>query len=321
MLAYVVRRIAFSFVILALASVTIFWVVSLAGDPLTELRFDPRVSPEDLERLTALYGLDQPLWKQYLIWISDFLRGDMGLSFSQRDSVNSIVAPRIWPTVLLMGTSLIITVLVAVPFGVYSAIKKYSAVDNVGTFLSFVGFSMPTFWLGLILQLVLGIYLTSWAGVRVFYTSGMRSPGEAGVVDLLQHLALPAIALSVISVAQFSRFQRAAMLDVMSSEYLRTARAKGLPQRSVYLKHALRNALMPTVTLLAIEMGLVFGGAVITETVFAWPGLGFLLADSLYKNDYNVARALLMIAAVLIVFFNLVADLAYSLVDPRVSYD
>lgn len=321
MLAYVSRRIAFSLVILLLASMVIFWVVSLAGDPLTELRLNPRISAEDLERLTALYGLDQPLWRQYLIWISDFLQGDMGTSFSQRDSVNAIVAPRIWPTVLLMGASLVITVLVAVPFGVYSAIKKYSALDNAGTFLSFVGFSMPTFWLGLILQLVLGIYLTSWAGVRVFYTSGMRSAGDAGVVDLLQHLALPAIALSVISVAQFSRFQRAAMLDVLSSEYLRTARAKGLDRRTVYLKHALRNALMPTVTLLAIEMGLVFGGAVITETVFAWPGLGFLLADSLYKSDYNVARALLMIAAVLIVFFNLVADLAYSFVDPRVSYD
>ena len=281
MVAYVVRRVCFSLVLLLLASAVIFWVVSLAGDPLTELRLNPRISAEDLERLTALYGLDQPLWRQYLIWISDFLQGDMGTSFSQRDSVNAIVAPRIWPTVLLMGTSLLVTVLVAVPLGVYSAIKKYSALDNAGTFLSFVGFSMPTFWLGLILQLVLGIYLTSWAGFRVFYTSGMRSPGEGGVVDLLQHLALPVIALSVISVAQFSRFQRAAMLDVLSSEYLRTARAKGLGRRAVYLKHALRNALMPTVTLLAIEMGLVFGGAFITETVFAWPGLGFLLADSL----------------------------------------
>ncbi len=320
MIAYVARRAIFSVFILFLASVVIFYVVSLAGDPLTYLRQNPRVSAEDLARFTALYGLDQPLYRQYLIWITDFLQGDMGRSYSQNTSVNSIVAPRIWPTVLLMGTSLLITVLIAVPFGVYSAIKKYSAADNVGTFLSFVGFSMPTFWLGLILQLVLGVYLTSWAGVRLFYTSGMRS-GDGGFVDLLQHLALPAIALSVISVAQFSRFQRAAMLDVLSSDYLRTARAKGLSQRVVYLKHALRNALMPTVTLLALEMGLIFGGAVITETVFAWPGLGFLLADSLYKNDYNVARALLLIAAGLIIFFNLVADVAYSLVDPRVSYD
>ena len=320
MIAYVVRKIVFSIVVLFLASVFVFWLVSFAGDPLTFLRQNPRVSPEDLERLTALYGLDKPLWQQYFIWITDFLQGDMGRSFSQNASVNSIVAPRIWPTVLLMGSSLLLTVLIAIPFGVYSAIKKYSVLDNAGTLLSFVGFSMPTFWLGLILQLLLGVYLTSWAGFRVFYTSGMHS-GDGGFVDLLQHLALPAIALSVISVASFSRFQRAAMLDVLSSDYLRTARAKGLPQRKVYLKHALRNALMPTVTLLAMEMGLAFGGAVVTETVFAWPGLGFLLADSLYKNDYNVARALILIGAALVIFFNVLADIAYSFVDPRVSYD
>lgn len=319
MIGYVVRKIAFSVVVLFLASALIFWVVSLAGDPLSELRLNPNVTGEDLERFTVLYGLDQPLWRQYLIWIGNFLQGDMGRSFEQNDSVNSIVAPRIWPTVLLMGSSLLVTVIIAVPFGVYSAVKKYSALDNTGTFLSFLGFSMPTFWLGLILQLVLGVYLTAWAGVRIFYTSGMTSTG--GIVDLLQHLALPVIALSTIGVAEFSRFQRAAMLDTLSAEYLRTARAKGLSSRVVYLKHALRNALIPTVTLLAIEMGKVFSGAVVTETVFAWPGLGFLLIDSLYKGDYNVARALIVIAAALIIFFNLVADIAYSFVDPRVSYE
>lgn len=320
MLAYVVRKIFISLVVLFLVSIVIFWLVSLSGDPLTELRLNPRVSEEDLARFTARYGLDEPLPVQYIIWLKDFLRGDMGMSFSQNTPVNSIVAPRIWPTVLLMGTSLLVTVIVAIPFGIYSAVRKYGKLDNVGTFLSFVGYSMPTFWLGLMLQLVLGVYLTSWAGFRVFYTSGMSS-ASGGVLDLLQHLALPVIALSVISVAEFSRFQRAAMLDVLSADYLRTARAKGLSRRTVYLKHALRNALMPTVTLLALNVGAIFGGAVVTETVFAWPGLGFLLADSLYKGDYNVARALLVIGAALIIFFNLMADLAYSLVDPRVSFD
>jgi peptide/nickel transport system permease protein len=148
----------------------------------------------------------------------------------------------------------------------------------------------------------------------------MTSAEGGGVVDLLQHLALPVITLSVISVAEFSRFQRSAMLDVLASDYLRTARAKGLSQRVVYLKHALRNALLPTVTLVALSIGLIFGGAVITETVFAWPGLGFLLFDSLNKGDFNVARALLLIGAALVVFCNLVADIAYSFVDPRVSY-
>jgi peptide/nickel transport system permease protein len=167
----------------------------------------------------------------------------------------------------------------------------------------------------------LGVYLTSWAGYRIFFISGMTSANGGGIVDLLQHLALPVITLSVISVAEFSRFQRSAMLDVLASDYLRTARAKGLSQRLVYLKHALRNALLPTVTLVALSIGLIFGGAVVTETVFAWPGLGFLLFDSLNKGDFNVARALLLIGAALVVFCNLLADIAYSFVDPRVRYD
>ncbi len=305
--------------VLFLASIVFFVLVSLSGDPLLNLKQNPRIQQSDIQRLTAEYGLDQPLPVQYGIWVGDMLQGNLGTSFEQSTSVNSIIGRRIWPTVLLMGSSLIFTVAIAIPFGIYSAIRKYSALDNAGTFFSFVGYSMPTFWLGLILQLVLGVYLTSWAGVRIFYISGMT--GTGGLVDLLQHLTLPLLTLSVISVAEFSRFQRSAMLDVLSSDYLRTARAKGLSRRVVYLKHALRNALLPTVTVVALSMGTIFGGAVLTETVFAWPGLGFLLADSLFKGDYNVARALLMISAALIVFFNLVADIVYSFVDPRVSFD
>lgn len=317
--AYIVRKTLFSVLVLFLASIVFFVLVSLSGDPLLNLKQNPRIQQSDIKRLTAEYGLDQPLPVQYGIWVGDMLKGDLGTSFEQSTSVNSIIGRRIWPTVLLMGSSLIFTVAIAIPFGIYSAIRKYSALDNAGTFFSFVGYSMPTFWLGLILQLVLGVYLTSWAGVRIFYISGMT--GSGGLVDLLQHLTLPLLTLSVISVAEFSRFQRSAMLDVLSSDYLRTARAKGLSRRVVYLKHALRNALLPTVTVVALSMGAIFGGAVLTETVFAWPGLGFLLADSLFKGDYNVARALLMISAALIVFFNLVADIVYSFVDPRVSFD
>jgi peptide/nickel transport system permease protein len=308
--------------VLFVASAVIFVLVSLSGDPLAELRTNPNVQQEDIERLTAQYGLDQPLPIQYVIWLGDLLHGDLGTSFKQYASVNSIIAPRIIPTFLLVGSALVVTAILAIPFGVYSAIKKYTLADNAGTFLSFLGFSMPIFWLGLILQLVFGIYLTAWAGTRIFFVSGMTSVvGDAGPIDLLQHLALPVTALAVIEVATLSRFQRSAMLDVISSDYLRTARAKGLSQWTVYLKHALRNAMIPSVTLLALKVGLIFNGAVITESVFAWPGLGFLLVDSLNKGDYNVARGILIISAALIVVFNLVADLAYSLVDPRVSYN
>ena len=321
MLSYIARKALFSIVVLFVASAVIFVLVSLSGDPLAELRTNPNVQQEDIERLTAQYGLDQPLPVQYLIWLGDLLHGDLGTSFKQYASVNSIIAPRIIPTFLLVGSALVVTAVLAIPFGVYSAIRKYTLADNAGTFLSFLGFSMPIFWLGLILQLVFGIYLTAWAGTRIFFVSGMTSVGDTGPIDLLQHLALPVTALAVIEVATLSRFQRSTMLDVISSDYLRTARAKGLSQRTVYLKHALRNAMIPSITLLALKVGLIFNGAVITESVFAWPGLGFLLVDSLNKGDYNVARGILIISAALIVVFNLVADLAYSLVDPRVSYD
>jgi peptide/nickel transport system permease protein len=319
LIAYIVRKFVFSLVVLFLASIVIFGLVALGPDPLAELRMNPRMRGEDIERIANLYGLNEPLHVQYAIWMGDMLQGDFGQSFKQNAPVTSIIAPRIWPTVLLMGASLIFTVIIAVPFGIYSAIKKYSVLDNAGTFLSFLGYSMPSFWLGLILQLVLGIYLANWAGTRIFYVSGMTST-DGGFVDLLQHLTLPVLTLSAISIAEFSRFQRGAMLEVLTADYLRTARAKGLSQRVVYLKHALRNALIPTVTLVALSMGAAFGGAVITETVFAWPGLGFLLFDAIGKGDYNVVRALLMIGAALIIFFNLVADITYSLVDPRVSY-
>jgi peptide/nickel transport system permease protein len=319
LIAYIVRKVVFSLVVLFLASIVIFGLVALGPDPLAELRQNPSIRGEDLERIADRYGLNDPLYVQYGIWMGDMLQGDLGQSFKQQAPVTSIIAPRIWPTILLMGASLIFTVIVALPFGIYSAIKKYSALDNAGTFLSFMGYSMPSFWLGLILQLVLGIYLADWAGRRIFYVSGMSTDG--GFVDLLQHLTLPVLTLSAISIAEFSRFQRGAMLEVLTSDYLRTARAKGLSQWTVYMKHALRNAFIPTITLVALSMGTAFGGAVITETVFSWPGLGFLLSDAIFKGDYNIVRALLMISAALIIFFNLVADITYSLIDPRVRYD
>lgn len=322
MFAYVVRRTLFSVVILFFASIAIFLLVSLAGDPLADLRQNPRIRGEDLQRLSAQYGLDQPLYRQYLIWMGDLLRGDLGTSFKQQAPVNEIIGRRVVPTLLLSGTSLLITLVIAIPLGILQAIRKYSRTDNLATVLAFLGFSTPVFLLGLLLQLVFGIYLAEWTGQRIFYISGISDPySGGGFLDLVRHLVLPATTLAVISIAIFSRFQRSAMLDVLSSDYLRTARAKGLSRRRVYLKHALRNALIPTVTLLALSLGTLIAGSVITETVFAWPGLGFLFYDTLSKGDYNVARGILMILAVLIVFFNLVADLAYAVVDPRITYD
>jgi peptide/nickel transport system permease protein len=320
LLAYTIRKFLISVVVLLLASIVLYWIVSLGYDPLTDLRQNPRVSGADVERIAAIYGLDRPIYERYLMWMGGLLQGDLGVSFQQNAQVNDMIGPRIWPTVLLMGSTLIFTTLIAIPLGIYSAIRKYSAVDYTTTLLSYIGYSMPSFWLGLILQLVLGVWLTSWAGTRIFYTSGMSTPGGGGFIDLLQHLALPVLTLSAISIASYSRFQRGSMLNVLSADYLRTARAKGLSRSAVYLKHGLRNALLPIITLIALDMGVLLSGAVIVETIFAWPGLGFLLIDSLYKGDYNVVQSLLMITAVLVVLFNFLADIAYSVVDPRISY-
>lgn len=318
MLAYIVRRILFSLLVLFSLSVAVFYIVALAGDPLTELRQNPQISGADLDRIAAIYGLDRPLYVQYGIWMRDMLLyGDFGLSFRQRTEVSSIIATRIWPTVMLIGSSLILGLAIGIPLGIYSAIKQYSTVDKTVTFLSFVGFSTPVFLLGLILQLVFAIYLADLLGYRVFPVSGMNTDST---LELLRSLALPVTALAVTSVAVYSRFQRSAMLDVLAADYLRTARAKGLSRKVVYLKHALRNALIPIVTIVALELVTLLAGAIVVETVFSWPGMGFLLIQALNQGDYNVARAIIMIVGVLTVLFNLLADILYSVVDPRVSY-
>ncbi|WP_273845784.1 ABC transporter permease [Rubrobacter calidifluminis] len=295
MVGYLARRALFGLLTLFFASVIIFFVVGTLGQAV--------VTPGG-----------------YAAWAAGLLRGDLGTSLWQHASVDSVIALHVWPTVLLMGSSLALTVIVAIPFGTCAAIKRGGLLDNAGRAFFFVGYSLPGFWLGAILQLVLGIYLADWAGTRVFYVSGISTPGNGGVVDLLQHLVLPVITLSAASVAQFVRFQRGAMVDALASDYVRAARAKGLGRRGVYLKHALRNALLPTVTLFALSMGTISGGAIVIEAVFSWPGLGFLFVDSLAKGDYEVIRALAIINAAFVIFFNLLADVAYTLLDPRISY-
>jgi peptide/nickel transport system permease protein len=319
-ITYIIRKVIFSVLVLFVASAVIFALVSLSGDPLADLRNNPNVTQADIEQLTAQYGLDKPMPVQYVIWLGDLLHGDLGVSFKQYTPVNEIIGARIFPTFLLIGSALIVTTIIAIPFGVYSAIKKYSLLDNTGTFLSFLGFSMPIFWLGLILQLVLGIYLASWAGVRIFYVAGMSSPGGGGLIDLLQHLTLPVMALAVIEIATLSRFQRSAMLDVLSADYLRTARAKGLSQKTVYLKHALRNAMIPSITLLALKVGLIFNGAIITETVFAWPGVGRLMITAIGQRDFPLVQGAVLILALLFSLVNLGVDLLYAWLNPQISY-
>lgn len=304
MLTYFLRRTLVSVVMILLASATIFVLMDALRYARVGWHFDP-------SRLVSGYA----------VWVGDLLHGNLGTSPLQHASVASIVARHAWPTILLMGSSLALTAVLAVPFGAYSATKRNGVLDAAGRAFFFVGYGLPGFWLGAILQLVLGVYLVNWAGVHIFAISGMYDPGNGGFLDLLQHLTLPVVALSLASLAQFARFQRGAMLESLSEDYVRTARAKGLRERAVNYKHALRNALIPTVTLFVLSMEAISGGAVVIETVFSWPGLGFLLVNSLFTGDYDVLQTLLLINVIFVIFFNLVADLAYALLDPRVGYE
>jgi peptide/nickel transport system permease protein len=324
MLTYIIRRILYSIPVLVATSFLIFTFVSISGDPLGRLRASPNITAERLARIEHSKNLDRPVIVRYGYWVQDAVTNEFGTTlFGNR---------KIWPdlkrvmghTLQFILSALIISVIVGVSIGVYSALRQYSAFDYTATTLSFVGFAMPVFWLALMLQvLVVQIYL-KW-NIRVFYTSGLSSvdPGTGfhWFLDRAQHLALPIMALCVLSIAQYSRYMRASMLEVLNSDYVRTARAKGLIERRVVMKHAFRNALIPLVTVVAIDFGAIFAGAIVTETIFTLDGMGFYFINALQASDPYPVMAWLMVVATMVVTFNLIADVLYGVFDPRIRYD
>lgn len=325
MLAYAVRRVAISVPVLILSSVLVFLLVSVAGDPLGPLRQrNPPVPPDVIAARAELLNLDHPLAQRYLIWIGGFVRGDFGQQINGVD-VRPELLNRLEVTLRLVALAMLVAVLAAVVAGVVSAVKQYSAVDYTLTFFGFLFLSMPAFWLAALLKEYLAVGLNNVFGTTVVYTIGATTPGLEGGFWLkfgngLQHLILPTLALAAISYASWSRFQRASMLDVLGSDYITLARAKGLRSRRVLVRHALRNALIPLVTVTAIDLAAILGGAVITETVFAWQGMGQYLVQGITNRDINAVLAWLMVTAVLVIVFNLVADLLYAVLDPRIRY-
>lgn len=282
--------------------------------------------------MSRFYGLDQPATQQYFTWAKNFVQvwnypTAWGRSFQGPQQVQELVFSRLGGTLRLMVTALLLALMVGIPLGIFQAIRQYSFLDQAATTFSFVAFSTPIFVVGLGLQIIFAVYLTRWTGVKLFYTSQMNSPNYsdftfwARIGDTAQHLFLPAISIALISVAAYSRFQRASMLEVLHSDYLRTARAKGLTRRTVIVKHALRNALIPVVTLVALDIAGLLGGAVITETIFAWPGMGRLYIQAVGQNDWPIIMAVVMIIGFMVILMNLLADLAYGWLDPRVRYD
>jgi peptide/nickel transport system permease protein len=317
--AFVVRRLITAVVVVMLATVVVFALVSARGDPLEDLRHRPGVSQVTVQNLERQYHLDESRPQQYLGWLGDFVRGDWGESFRTQQPVVSMVGRAAWNSFLLVGAALVLSVVLALLIGVISAVRQYSLFDHAATSFSYFGFSMPDFFFALLLQLFVVSVLHEQLGIDVLYVQGKYSVGEQGnVVNLIEHMVLPVAVLMLTSVAAWSRYQRDSMLEVLHADYVRTARAKGVPRRQVIRRHALRNALLPFVTVVAIDAGVLLGGVVVVERVFDWPGMGLLFFDALERSDYPVILAWMAVATVFVVLFNLLADILYAALDPRI---
>jgi peptide/nickel transport system permease protein len=318
MLTYVLRRVLLAIPVLILSSVLVFTIVRATTDPLA--RFSQARDVNLIKRETVRLGLDKPLPQQYLTWAKGFVTGDWGQSMVSRRSVGEEIRRRLWSTMQLILWGILFSMIVAIAVGVYSASRQYSALDYTFTSMAFVGLAMPPFFFALVAIDFLVFRPRGWFNLDqpLLYSVGKRSANGGGFGDYARHLVLPVLTLSVQLVAGWSRYQRSSMLDVMSADYIRTARAKGVSRRRVLLKHGLRNALIPLTTVMAIDIGLLFGGLIVTETIFSWPGMGQLFVSSLIQGDTNVLLPWMMVTAMFVLLFNLIADLLYGVLDPRI---
>ena len=322
MLTYIARRILYSIPVLVASSFISFTFVSLAGDPLANLRANPRTTGEVLGHLRHVYHLDQSIPVRYGYWIKDVFTHKLGVSLVTSQPIWPDISRAMGHTLQIVLLAQLIALILGVCVGIFSAIRQYSVFDYAFTTVSFLGYAMPTFWLALLLQILfVDIYL-KWH-VRIFYTSGLNSGVHSSTwsLDRLQHIGLPVITLAVVSFALYSRYMRASMLDVINTDYVRTARAKGLPERLVIFRHVFRNALIPIVTVSALQFGALLAGAIVTETIFTLDGMGYFFIQKLQASDVYSVMAYLMIVAISIVIFNLVADILYGFLDPRIRYD
>jgi peptide/nickel transport system permease protein len=322
MLTFIVRRILYSIPVLFASTVLIFVSVTAIGDPLAELRINPLLSKQTVHLIQQRKHLNDPIPVQYGYWLKDAVLHRFGTPLLQPGNHIWDDLKRVIPhTLQLVVLAEAFAFLIGVGIGVYSALRQYSVFDYSATTLSFLGFAMPVFWLALMLQILFTDVFIHWH-VRIFYTSGLSSenPGTGihFVIDRLQHLAIPAMTLMVISIATYSRFMRASMLEVINSDYVRTARAKGLMERKVTLKHVLRNALIPVITVTTLNWGALIGGAVVTESIFQLDGMGPYFIQNLASGDVYVVMAWLVVTATSVILFNLIADIAYAYIDPRI---
>jgi peptide/nickel transport system permease protein len=312
--AFLIRRLLGAIPLLLGVSVLSFIFMQLApGGPDTLLAKNGRMSQAQLAAIRKNLGLDEPMHVQLWTWIKNLFQGDLGTSFTQQRPVRDVILDVFPNTLYLMSVALVLSLLIAVVFGIGAAVNQYGWFDNATSFLAYFGLSMPVFWFGLMLQILFAVKL-GWLP-----SAGMHDARETGFTDMIQHMILPAVTLAIGSVGSWSRYLRASTLEVMGQDYVRTARAKGLREQAVLIRHVLRNAMIPFLTIVAIDIPLYLTGAVVTETVFAWPGMGRLFFDSLGQRDYPVLMGVLLLGAFLIVLGNLIADLLYAVLDPRIS--
>jgi peptide/nickel transport system permease protein len=316
MIRFLSLRIVEILIVLAIMSFVIYALIGLMpGDPIDlMITANPKLTAADIVRLKAVYGIDQPLIGRYLAWLRAVLQGDLGFSRLYSQPSIAILLPRLGNSALLMGASFVLALAIGLPAGIAAARRPNSLLDHAINLVCFAGISVPSFWLALMLILIFAVAL-GW-----FPAGGLTTIGDGGVVDRVQHLVLPVATLTLASIGGYTRFMRAAMAEALRQDFVRTARAKGAGERRVVLHHALRNAMIPVVTIVALSFGTLFSGALITETMFAYPGMGKLIFDSVMGNDYNLALAGLLFATLVTLLANLAADVAYAWLDPRITY-
>lgn len=310
---YILKRILIAIPVLIGITIIDYGIMCMAGSPLAMLQ-GPRVSESALEAKKIALGLDKPFYVQYFIWLGQLLHGNMGYSVKSYQSVSSMIGSHLGPTLLLMGVSLIISLLIAIPAGIYSAIHQYSKGDYTVVTLSFLGSSVPSFFLSLLLIYIFTVKL------RLLPSSGMSTLGTKGSVpDVARHMVMPVIVLAASMAGSNIRYIRSAVLEILQQDYLRTAWAKGIGRFKVIYKHALRNALVPIVTVIGMEIPVLFGGAIIIEQVFSWPGLGLMTMSAISNRDYPVIMGVCLLSAVVVLAGNLITDILYALVDPTIQ--
>ncbi|NEU94420.1 ABC transporter permease [Bradyrhizobium uaiense] len=314
---YILRRLMIAIPSLLGISLVLFVVLALApGDPFSELATNPNVPPEVQAALRAKFGLDDPIYLRYLHWLAAMAQGDWGFSFVSRVDVDTLILQRLPTTLYVVGSSQLLALLIAIPVGVYAATRPYSVFDQLANTFAFIGFSLPTFFTGILFILIFSVKL-DW--LPFVYTS-VPGSGIPWLLEMIRQAIMPVMVLGLFQAASMTRFVRSAMLDVIRLDYVTTARAKGLGQAKVIVKHVMRNAMIPVVTLVALQVPAVFGGAIVTEQIFRIPGIGSLLISSILANDTPVVMAVTFVFACLVVLFNLIADVLYGWLDPRISF-